>query len=92
MSTEQDMYRAHLAFGEEHPEWSQMALSVINEWGRAERTLAHAIGEALMEAHRMGASGEVPVFLPPPPLKVVRRSRSMPESEPVQQKFLRRSR
>lgn len=92
MIAEQDMYRAHLAFGDEHPEWAQRALSVINEWGRAERTLAHAIGEALIEAHRMGAAGESPVYEAPIVQKMVRRSRAVPEPEPVQQKFLRRRR
>lgn len=50
----QRVYKAHIAFGEDHPEWMAWALKTINEWGRAEKTLAHAVAEALMEAYDLG--------------------------------------
>lgn len=92
MSTAQEMYHAHMQFGEEHPEWAQMALGVINAWGRAEKTLAHAVGEALMEAHRMGQEGESPSYTPPTAPKIVRRSRAPQEAVQTAPRLLRRSR
>lgn len=92
MSTEQQMYHAHMEFGDKHPEWAQMALSAINSWGRAERTLAHAIGEALMEAHRMGQEGESPSYIPPTAPKIVRRSRAPQEVVEPPPRFVRRRR
>lgn len=91
MSEEQNQYKEHMQFGEDHPAWAQMALSVINTWGRAERTLAHAIGEALMEAYRMGQEGETPVYVPLTAPTVLRRSRAVPEPAPATRVF-RRSR
>lgn len=74
----QAVYRAHIDYGEEKPGWMQMALSIVNSWGRAEATLAHSIAIGLEEAHRMGQEGEEPVYTPPTVQTFVRRSRAAP--------------
>jgi hypothetical protein len=60
----QDVYKAHLAFGEAHPEWMQQANGVVNGWGRKDFTLQHGIALALMDAYDRGARGEPPVYVP----------------------------
>lgn len=75
---EQERYRAHMEYGDEKPQWMQMALAIVNSWGRAEATLAHAIAMGLEEAHRMGQEGKEPVYTPPTVQTFVRRSRAAP--------------
>ena len=56
----QAVYKAHISFGEAHPNWMQQAVEVTNVWGRGERVLQHAIAEALMAAYELGKAGEPP--------------------------------
>lgn len=87
----QAMYHAHIEYGEEKPAWMQMALEIVNSWGRAEATLAHAIAIGLEEAHRMGREGEEPVYTPPTVQRFVRRAKPAPEPTTTRQ-LVRRTR
>lgn len=59
---EQDVYKAHQAFGDGHPEWMQLANAVVNGWGRKEFTLQHGIALALMDAYERGERGDPPEY------------------------------
>lgn len=53
----QALYKLHMAHCTADPEAMQAALVPVNRWNRQERTLAHAIAEALREAYDRGREG-----------------------------------
>ena len=88
----QAVYKAHIKFGEENPEWMKMALDIVNRWGRHEVTLAHAIAEGLMEAHQMGQNGDFPEPPPRPGAQVRRRTPPPTIPETTTSHVIRRTR
>jgi hypothetical protein len=64
----QMIYRAHDLHGKQEPLYMKLALAAINEWGREERTLAHAVAVAIQTAYEAGKAGKTliaPVFEEP---------------------------
>lgn len=62
-------------FFKKHPEWRAIVLAAVNEWGKEQRTLNHAIGEALAAAHEMGVQGIKPEPPEPEPEETSSRAR-----------------
>lgn len=60
MMSFQEKRKKEEAFFKEHPEWLHIVMEAVNQWGREERSLNHAIGEALLAAHAMGGQGVLP--------------------------------
>ena len=75
--------RAHMAYSEEKHEWMALAVRALAPWGNQERTLQHAVAEALEAAYAAGQAGEYPVAPEPEAPRVFRRTRTAPEPEPT---------
>lgn len=79
----QAIYKAGQLFSKEHPAAMAMAMKAVNQWGKQEMTLQHAIGEAIREAHEAGSRGEpLTEDAPARPSGPMRRSRPLPEPTP----------
>ena len=54
----QAIYKAEAKFAQEHPEFSDLALLALNQWGKAEMTLTHAVAAQIQRAYEAGKAGE----------------------------------
>lgn len=54
----QQKYKAHHAFGLEHPREMFAAIQGLRPWEKDETTLVHAVALAIREAHQLGAKGK----------------------------------
>jgi hypothetical protein len=73
----QELCKADDEFRAENPEWDLVVREVIRQWNRQEKSLNHAIGDALRDAYDRGTKGLGPPEIEPPstgmPLLVRRR-------------------
>lgn len=83
-------------FFREHPEWRGPAMDIVNEWGREEKTLNHAIADALEHAWQQGRKGVRPEPPAPPEAHeeghTSRTVRRRPAPTPTPPPILRRAR
>lgn len=56
--SQQQVYRDHLDYAKENPQWTLAAIQVIKAWERNEKTLVHAVAVGLKDIYEKGQAGE----------------------------------